>query len=187
MRRAQGLGHHVLADGTQLIGRAKHIGSEAWLHLLFAPISDADVDSLESSVGIRFPEVFRDFLTLANGLSLFSNSLSIYGQRLSYDRTGEKVWQPFSILTPNTFERLPDAKSTHLFIGGYPSGRGYYLYIDIDELRVYRCSRQSSKPLHKWGSFSEMLVCETTRLAGLFDEQGCKLNSNMSIVLDEDI
>ena len=182
MQRARGLGYRALDNGTQLIGRVPHAGSQAWLHILFNPVSDSEIDDLESNIGIRFPEVFRDFLTFANGLSLFCGSLSIYGKRTDCDRTGDSVWQPFNIVTPNKDERLRDSKPSFLYVGGYPCGNGSYVYIELKELKVYRCSRQSSEPLEKWGSFPDMLISEANRLAGFFDESGRRLNTRQPVV-----
>jgi hypothetical protein len=182
MQSARGLGCRVLDDGTRLIGRVPHVGSQAWLHLLFPPMSDPDIAEVENEIGIPFPEALIDFYSLANGLSLFSDSLSIYGRRDNYQRTGDSVWQPFNIVTSNTIERLSDAKPSYLFIGGYPSRKGFYLYIDTRELCVYRCTRQSSKPLAKWQSFEEMLVAEANRLKLFFDSQGRRVNPNQQIV-----
>jgi hypothetical protein len=182
LKQADRLGSRVLENGTRLIGHVPHVGPEAWLHKIFAPISDRQIDELENDVAIKLPEVFRDFLTLTNGLSMFSGNLSIYGLRSSWERTGDAAGQPFSIVTPNTVERLVNAKKSFLFLGGYRSGKGYYLYIDTNDLAIYRCSRQSAIPLQKWNSFPEMLVCETTRLAALFDERGRRIDPTQPVV-----
>jgi hypothetical protein len=182
IQKASGLGHKTLADGTQLFGRAPHIAPEAWLHALFAPISDYQIDQIGSAVGSSVPEVFRDFLTLANGFSIFSDSLSIYGYRSNYERTTDSVWQPFNIITPNTVERLSDASDWHFFIGGYPCGTGYFLYIDTRDQKVYRCSRSSARPLQQWNSFPEMIVKESSRLTVLFDDLGRKINPKEPVV-----
>jgi hypothetical protein len=182
MQRACRLGHKTLADGTQLFGRAPHIAPEAWLHALFPPISDYEIDQIETAVGSSIPGVFRDFLTLANGFSIFSDSLSIYGYRSNYERTPDSVWQPFSIITPNTVERPIDASESHLFIGGYPCGTGYLLYIDERDQKVSRCSRSSARPLQQWSSFPEMVVKESSRLATFFDELGRKIDPKRPVV-----
>lgn len=176
LKRAESLGIRTLPNGTRLIGHVPHVAPEAWFHKIFAPISDHEINQLENEIGIKFPEIFRDFLTLANGIGIFSGALSIDGFRTSWARTGDEVWQPFSIITPNTVERLRDSKESYLYIGGYPSGNGYYLYMDVNDLAVYRSTRRSAKPLQRWNSFPEMLVSETKRLATLFDEHGRRID-----------
>ncbi len=178
MERAGNLGYRTLPDGTQLFGRVPHVAPQAWLHALFPPISDREIDQIEGEMGAYVPDVFRDFLNLANGFRIFSGSLSIYGQRSNYERTIDSVWQPFCIVTPNTIERLPDAADWHFFIGGYSCDNGYHLYMDRRDGKVYLCSRKSVKPLHRWNSFPELVVEESSRLARLFDESGREIDPN---------
>ena len=182
MRRARHLGERVLDGGTRMIGHVPHVAPQAWLHILFSPLSDDEIGEVESEIGIAIPESLKVFYSLANGISLFSGSLAIYGRRDNYKRTVDSARQPFSITTPNTVERLRDAKGSYLFIGGYPSQKGYYLCVDIRDLRVYRCTRESAKPLANWGSFEEMLVAEANRLALLFDREGRRINPDQPIV-----
>jgi SMI1 / KNR4 family (SUKH-1) len=182
MRRSSPSGQRILEDGTRLLGHVPHVGPDAWLHLLFPPLSDDEISEIESEMGIRLPESLKDFFSLANGLSLFSGTLSIYGRRHNYSRTGDGFWQPFSIVIPNTVERLRDAKPSFLFVGGYPAQKGFYLYVDTKDLRVYRCTRQSAAPLATWENFGEMLVAEANRLALLFDQRGRRIDPTQPII-----
>ncbi|MBE0543131.1 MAG: SMI1/KNR4 family protein [Verrucomicrobia bacterium] len=174
LEAASKLGVRQLENGTKLIGRTPHVAPEAWLHAVFAPISHHDVLQLEKSLGRKIPEPYRHFLTsFANGLSIYSECLSLDGLRTSYARRGDEVWQPFAIDTPNVYERPRDADPRHFFIGGYGQD-GSLLY--IDGVKVYRCSRESVEPLHEWNGFETMLIGEVERLVALFDENGRKKN-----------
>ena len=185
MQRARNLGERRLKNGAQLIGHVPHVAPEAWLHAMYPPIHDFEIRELESQIGIHFPEEFSDFLNLCNGLSLFSGELSIYGRRESYSRTDlDDVWQAFDIVTPNTLERLRDAKPTYLFVGGYPCGKGYYVYIDTSNGAVARCTRRSAHALATWKFFPEMLLSEAIRLSHLFDSRGMLINPDEPTVPD---
>ncbi|HXJ61224.1 MAG TPA: SMI1/KNR4 family protein [Verrucomicrobiae bacterium] len=187
IQRDRGLGFRELPNGTQLIGRVPHVAPNAWLHELFPPISDTRIDGVQSEIGMLIPEAFRDFLSLGNGIRLFSGSVSIYGVRENYERGEDAVWQPFDLVAPNTVERLRDAKNSYLFVGGYPEGRGSYLYISNDDQKVYRCSRQSCEPLNRWESFPQMLLTEARRLATLFDRNGRRLDSSKAVTPQRDL
>lgn len=171
------LGTKTLEIGTRLIGHVPHVAPEAWLHIIFAPLTLSDIRRIEAEIETSLPDVFSFFLLLCNGLSLFSGNLDIYGLRKSFVRTGDAAWQPFSITTVNTIERPRKAKPSFVFIGGY-SNDGSLLYIDKDDLQVYRCKQRSTKPLNQWANFETMLEEEAKRLTLLFDDMGRKLTTN---------
>jgi hypothetical protein len=172
LERASSLGMRQLDDGTRLIGKVTHVAPEAWFHLIFSPLTEKDVKTLEQILRRQLPKCFREFLMdFANGLNIFSGSLSLDGLRKNYVRGGEQIWQPFALETPNLYERPKDAGLHHFFIGGYEED-GSLLCLDNES--VFRCSRKSVKPLNEWTSLSEMLGNEIKRLSALFDEFGRK-------------
>jgi len=175
--RASALGQRVLSDGTRLIGPAPHVGRAAWLHIIFRALEEREIGGLREKLD-NLPEAFRGFLARQNGLSIFSDALSIYGLRVSYARTGDAAYQPYSILTPNVHERPRDAPSSAFFVGGY-SGDGSLLYIDEAENgRVIRCDRETAASLNCWTNMTAMLDSEALRLAFLYDAQGRCIDPN---------
>ena len=179
IEKAKSLGFRVLENGTQLVGAVPHVAPEAYIHKVFAPLSENQILYLEGAVLKRsIPASYKELLAHCNGLSLFSGSLSLDGYRKSYTRHGDEVWQPFAIETPNLIERPADAERDAFFVGGYKAD-GSVLY--ILEGKAYRSPRRSAKPLNEWNNFWEMLLSETRRLAELFDETGRKTNPNLPV------
>ncbi len=172
---AKGAGIRELHEGTILVGSVPHIAEEAWLHQIFKGLSDEEIILLESQLNRKVPQPYRAFLEEMNGAIFFSGSIALYGFRENYHRDQQTIWQPFDLLTPNVYERLADANDTYFFIGGY-NWDGSLLYIDTATNFVFRCSRDSSKPLNKWHSFEEMLKVEVNRISSLFDEKGRELD-----------
>lgn len=172
LETASALGWRMLPDGTQLIGRVPHVAPEAWLHQVFRPLSPEEIAQLERRLRRPVPQDYRELLLSANGLGVFSDSLSLDGLRKNYARTGDDRWQPYSIETPNVFERPRDAEEDCFFIGGYRYD-GSLLYLRGKE--VFRCARRSAKPLNHWAGLWDMLAREVLRLASLFDAHGRKL------------
>ena len=70
---------------------------------------------MERELNVNLTRRIRAFYIIHNEMSLFSGSLSIYGLRRNYDRTGYNVWQPFDILVTNTFES-PDDKVNRVLL-----------------------------------------------------------------------
>src|SRR5262249_11829522 len=156
--------------GTWLVGHAPHIAPEAWLHVVFPGLVEDDLNKLVVRLGKPIPDEYELFLRLANGLDLYSSSISFSGLRRNYARNSLDVWQPFDILTPNLLERPADSRESHFFIGGYKYD-GSQLYIDSISGQTHRCLRKSVRPLNTWRSFRDMLLAEAMRVASLFDVQ----------------
>lgn len=185
LKKASVLGERIEDNGVTLIGRAKDVGPEAWLHTLFPPLDTSDVNLLEEEIGVSFPETFREFLELSNGLNVFSDSLAIFGRRTSYDRNvGER--EPYDIVSMNRYERPKRLRADVLLIGSYSYGNGFLLYIDPGSQRIYRCQRSDGEPTNKWQSFGQMLLAEVNRFDQLFDEDGILRDRN-AVLMPEDI
>jgi hypothetical protein len=176
--KARSLGSRRLDDGTELIGKVPHIAPEAWFHQVYAPLSSEQVAQLERQMReVPLPPVYREFLTsCCNGLGVFCDSLCLFGFRRNYVRTGDGVWQPYALETPNVLERESGSGLDEFFFGCYGCDGSL---IFLKRGRVYRRSRASRQPLNEWADFRSFLVSEVERLATLFDQQGRAKNTNM--------
>lgn len=172
------LGEQQLEDGSLLIARAPHIAPQAWLHSIYAPLTESEISEVEQRVG-EIPKVYKGFLKTSNGLGVFNTTLSLYGFRRNYKRQIPDVWQPFDIVTPNTIEKPANAKGSVFIIGGY-DWDGSRLYIDKLTGKVHLCDRDDAKSLYEWNSFGEMLLSEIKRLSTLFDKEGKEINPDDS-------
>lgn len=162
------LGEERLIDGTVLIGKAPDIAPKAWLHKMFPPLNEDEINSLEELLDTSIPAQYREFLmNFSNGLKLYIDTFSLEGYRKRQDRSIESVWQPYSIVTSNKLERLQDSKDSFFYIGSY-SWDGSLLYIDKENNKVYRCSNKSSIPVNSWNTLIEMLSSEIDRLDNLY-------------------
>ena len=175
IEQARSFGFRELANGARLYGHVPHVAPEAWLHQVYAPLAEQDVISLEERIDLLIPSDLRKFFQLANGVGLFSLSLSIYGKRTNYVRIGDDAWQPFCIVTANTLARPAHAKPTQLVIGGYQDD-GSLLFLDCDDGEIVRTKSRSKRVLNRWTDFWTMLNEETRRLSGIFNAEGHKLS-----------
>jgi hypothetical protein len=170
------LGEQILQDGTLLIGKAKHIAPQAWLHGIYKPLSNVEIEKLEHDIQLKIPADYEFFLTnYSNGLNIFVDVFSLDGFRKRNSRNIEDAYQPYSIINPNTKERLEDADSDMFFIGGY-NWDGSLLYMKNN--KVYRCSNDNTIPINTWNSFPEMLLSEVERISKLYDKNGIEINAD---------
>ena len=58
--RYEHLGTHVISEsGTELIGKAPHIGNCAWLFEIFSPITDNELSEMEAKLECAIPTHIR--------------------------------------------------------------------------------------------------------------------------------
>ena len=177
LAEAEALGGRELPDGTRLIGHVPHIGPEAYLHTVYAPLSDEELEVVEGQICRRLPSPLKAFYKCANGLYLFSGALSIDGLRREHSRTGDAARQPFSIDTPNVMERPTGSDPAAVFFGGY-DWDGSLLFMMPSEARVFRCERDVASILTTWPTLENMLVSEAARLASAFDGDGRQIDED---------
>lgn len=82
------LGKKEYSDGTALIGKAPHIAPQAWLHRIYAPLSDEQIEEMEAALPMEIPEDYIAFLKASNGLGVFQQ-MNLYGYRSNYQRSEE--------------------------------------------------------------------------------------------------
>lgn len=160
---------------AKLYGKAPHVAPYAWLHGVFKPLSDNEIKELKIRLN-RLPEFLQEFYKYANGFSIYSNELSIYGLRRSVSRDIDSVWQPFDIIDLNYYDRPKDSVSHMFFFGGYYED-GSLLYYNELEDTICRCSAGSTKPINIWNSFKIFLMNELTRLKSIHDSKGILISS----------
>ncbi len=169
----------ILGNGTLLICHVPHVAPEAWLHILYKGLGANEMAEYETRFPVKFPNAYREFLRMANGVNIFSDSTAVWGYRESYIRKGETAYQPYDLLLLNQ-ERPRGCPDSWLFFGSYSWGRGSDVHFDtslgVDNSEVFRIARDSTTILNKWSSFNDWFVTEVERLANLFDENGKKKN-----------
>lgn len=169
-------------NGSLLICHVPHVALEAWLHEIYYPLSQEKISKLENQLQKGLPSELIQFYGIANGLNIFSDSLSIWGLRESYERVGDGATQPYDIVALNEENSWYSPKGW-LFFGGYSWDGSQMVYDLISEKQaVARVENGSTKILQEWPDFWNWLINETQRLAKLFDFEGKVLDSNMPTI-----
>lgn len=173
------LGVETLTDGAVLIGKAPFKGSQAWLNILYPVLNISELNFLKNELRSDIPFEYQCFLqNFSNGVNVLSSTFSLYGLRKQvYRDANADVRQPFSIITPNLYERPENARDSFFFIGGY-NWDGSHLYIDTKTNFVHCCERWDAESKIQWNSLDEMLLSELKRLYKLFDQKGEELDED---------
>ena len=170
---------YVPETGATLIGRAPHIGSEAWLNSMYSPLSECDVVAMEKSMELKIPIQYREFLlNCSNGLNIMNTTLCLFGQRKIVGRNITASRQPFDLVTLNTYksERPKNATPDLFFFGGY-DWDGSQVYLTNDG-KVHFCYPNDCTSLKKWDSLDDFLTSEILRIYSLFDDNGVELDES---------
>ncbi|MGS0747492.1 SMI1/KNR4 family protein [Halpernia sp. GG3] len=103
--------------GAVLIGKAPHIGTDAWLNEIYPILDTNDIVDMENMLKTNIPLEYKDFLlSFSNGLGILVSTFSLYGLRKLLGRDIETSRQPYSIKTPNIPERPKNANENYFFI-----------------------------------------------------------------------
>jgi hypothetical protein len=184
IEKAKKIGFKEQKDGAKLFGHVPHVAPQAWLNVVYPPATEGEILKIEKELEDQIPKPYKDFLvTEANGLSLFSSSLELYGYRRHYNRKSME-FLPFDLITPNLYERPGDASDYQFFIGSY-NWDGSLVYMDKKTFKIHRCDRESVKPLNTWKALGDFLLKEVKRLSTLFDQKGMEKNSNTPTIPGE--
>jgi hypothetical protein len=171
----------VLSNGTMLIGNMPSVGPRAYLHQVYPPLGESEIIELSGALQKNIPDDYREFLSMANGINIFSDSLALYGFRHNYSREGDDVYQPYHLDVINNKERIRDSKETYFYIGSY-NYDGSRLYIDITDGKVHRCDRRKSISLNAWANFGEMIEKEVLRIQLLYTPAGLRKDPSIPTV-----
>ncbi|TCC91771.1 SMI1/KNR4 family protein [Pedobacter frigiditerrae] len=172
------LGVHHSENGAILIGRAPHIGSEAWLNNIYPVLTENEIRIVEDALKTDIPSEYKDFLlNFSNGLDVCVSTFYLDGLRKELGRTIESSRQPYSLETSNVYERLKDSEDEYFFIGGY-NWDGSHLYIDKRTNMVHCCERYNVASKKQWASLEDMIVSELTRINQLFNVKGEEIDED---------
>lgn len=171
-------GLKTLSNGTVLVCNVPHVASQAWLHEIYAPLKDEDIEELETEMGKKLPVDYIEFLRCANGINIFSDSLSLWGKRSSYSRKGDDAIQPYDIVALSE-ELVDEIPEDWLTIGSYSWDGSVIIYdTNKDKRRVCRCTSDDYEILQEWPNLWNWLKNEVVRLSKLFDENGVEYDEN---------
>lgn len=157
-------GKHQFANGAVGYGHTPEVAPEAWLHVTFPPLVNAQQTDVELRIDVALPDEYRAFLKFSNGLQLFDGSLHAFGQRRSYQREAE-AREPFDLEIPNVDERPRDAPVDAFFVAAYGLD-GSMIYLRGNGEAIL-CRRRSAEPVCRWESFGAYLLEEILRLDAL--------------------
>jgi len=166
------------SNGATLICHVPHVAPQAWLHTIYAGLTDKNMDVLQENIGGILPKDYVDLLKCTNGINIFSDSLSIWGMCTSNARRGDEAIQPYDLVSLNEEKigRIPD---TWLAFGSYSWDGSTMIYdFSKSKCKVFRCECDSITILQEWPDLWTWLDSEIERLSLLFDKNGIEYDED---------
>lgn len=160
-------------SGGVRIGHTPHVARLAYLHTIYAPASEVDLQAAAQALGRRMPEDYQRFLVMANGVRLFGGALDLGGVVGQVDRRPESIGQAISLRYGNVVERPEGLSADDFAIGGIvgQSTAGVLIMDAAGRVRLVH-GRDGSDVAADWLSLDAMLESEIERLSQLFDSEG---------------
>jgi len=164
-------------NGTDLIQHVPHVAPLAYLHSVFPPLSESAVDELNEAVGGVLSADYREFLLKANGLTVFTSALSLYGIRYNASKGIEAAQQqPYDLYSANSWRYADLVPDGDCIVGGFNWDSSRIVTRRSDRT-IRRCDNTDFRVLNTWPSLNELLVTEFARLAARHDESGRLIDS----------
>lgn len=156
LEAASNAGDSTNEMGTRLIGHAPEIAPRAYVHVMYAPLTEDALRELRERLKRPIPREYEAFLAKANGLSLFTGSLRVLGYVPMNNRADTSVYSyPTNVLIPNVTARLRGLTHEAVVVG-WCMANNYYVAIEKDGTVI----RHGSSPKESWPSFASWLTTE---------------------------
>lgn len=153
-------GEETNAMGTRLIGHAPHIAPKAYVHVIYAPLGEAELHEFRERLGRPVPTQLGEFYTYANGLMIFSSTIRILGYVPSKRRASTSIYNyPSNLLIENVSARIKGLSYGAVVVGWYKSD-GSYVSIEEDGATVRFDSKGSGELIQEWPDFDAWLSSE---------------------------
>lgn len=161
----------ITEEGSELIMHMEHIAPYAWFHEIHHGLTEEDVELMESTLPLPINEQYKEFLKNINGMSVFNDTLTIYGF-LHHHIYETALKMPFDLFEMNQI-RIKGTPENWFFIASYKKD-GSRVFFDASETsgKIYRTKRKEIELLNEWDSFDTWLITEIQRIANLYDLKG---------------
>lgn len=146
--------------GTRLIGHVPQIAPKAYMHVVYAPLTEAQLLEFRGRLGRPVPHEYGEFLTHANGLSLFVGEMRVLGYVPITRHDSRSVYNyPSSVMIPNVSARIGGLSHGAVVVGWYKAD-GSYVAIEESGTVIRLESKVRVSGVQTWTSFDSWITSE---------------------------
>lgn len=167
-------GEKLLSNGVRLVCPIPHVAPEAWLHVLFPPLTKPEIEEVERNLRAPLPDDFKDFLRKTNGLHMFAYNISIWGVRKNFARSGDEAWRPFNLISHNDEADRPSGSPEGVIYFANADGGDTWCFFEFNKngYIVGKTDRHNFRSIGNWPDFATWLLDEIESVEILFDSEG---------------
>jgi hypothetical protein len=161
------------SDRVRLVCHQPQRGSYAYLHRLYAGLSDAEIAEIEAMVGHSIPRRLYEFYTATNGARLFEGQISVSGLVRDFSRDPAREI-PISIDQDNlTFAALRSEwhRQGYVRIGSVSFLRQDEIICGPDD-RIVVLHAETGEPLRQYPNVFHCLESFTREMAQFWEADG---------------
>lgn len=158
--------------GTRLIGHVPQVAPRAFLHLVYAPLSERTMEDFREDFGRPVPAQLAQFMSFANGLCIFlGDAVRVYGY-VPRNRTAKATIQnyPPSIVLANGAARPKGLHSGDIIVAWHERDESKVCLLEAGDV-VRFDSRGGGKVLQRWPDFDTWLIAEIAARDQLYRER----------------
>lgn len=164
LEKSSHLGELKNEMGTRLIGHCPHIAPKAYLHVIYAPLSQAELEEFHSRTGRAVDYQLNNFLHYANGIMIYSGALRVLGYVPLQRKSDTDIYNyPSNIIIPNVSARIKGLSKGAVIVGFYKID-GSYASIEEDGSVVRFNTKGDGSLIQQWSGFENWLLSEITWL-----------------------
>jgi hypothetical protein len=150
--------------GTKLIGHSPIIAPRAFIHVVFQPLNESDLEDFITNLGRKVPEQLKSLLSFANGMMIFSGTIRVLGF-LPNRKKGEVTVHnyPSDIMIPNVSARINGLSSDDVVIAWYKED-GSYVVSQKSGIVTRFDVLGNGEEMQSWSDINTWLISEIIRL-----------------------
>lgn len=154
-------------------------GYDDYLNVVFKPIASKNYKYVYDLLDWNIPDDLKSFYKECNGLSLFSESLLIYGAT----NDNNDIYNTTDIVHENAISKLKKSMSKYsdmIIFGSY--GYYYFCYKKDYDKKIYVIGSVEKDVVHTFKSIDELLKYYVTKLLNEYDSNGIKKHKNVEML-----
>jgi len=164
------LGESVNSSGSRLIGHLPLIAPRAYINIIFPPLSQRNILTLEQTLMSPLPKQYKEFLAFANGLNVYSDALRVFGFVPLKKESGSDVFTyPANLVIHNDKSSIKGLQSNEMIVAWYKAD-GSYVKINENGRAVRFDALSSGRIICEWQDFDVWLTSEIARLNSDYEE-----------------
>jgi hypothetical protein len=157
------LGEKSNESGTRLIGHVPHVAPQAYINIVYPPLSEENFEEFEKRFAKPIPMQYRSFLGSANGLNIFSDAFRVMGY-VPLKRSGTSVHtHPSNFMMSNVSARMKGLDPEDIIVGWYKSDGSYVLLNEAGKAIRFDAKGDGTM-IKEWPDFDTWVTSEVAFL-----------------------